>query len=116
MAAISVAGGDQQDQVTLQLLLDYIEFGLSPAEAVTAPRFITEHYVGSFNQPLPKLASLYVYESFGRETIDTLVARGHRVEVQKPPFGHPVMLTLDPRTGQKQAAGDPKAGRHARAN
>lgn len=35
VAAISVAGGDQQNQMTLQLLLDYIEFGLSPAEAVT---------------------------------------------------------------------------------
>ena len=116
VAAMSVAGGDQQDQVTLQLLLDYIEFGLSPAEAVTAPRFVTEHCVGSFNQPPPKLASLYLYESFGRGTIDALVARGHRVEVQRPPFGHPVMLTVDPRTGAKQAAGDPIAGRHARAN
>jgi gamma-glutamyltranspeptidase/glutathione hydrolase len=116
VAAISVAGGDQQDQVTLQLLLGHIEFGLSPAEVVTAPRFITEHYVGSFNQPPAKLASLYLYESFGKPTIDALAARGHHVEVQKPPFGHPVMLTLDPRTGEKQAAGDPKAGRHARAN
>jgi len=116
VAAISVAGGDQQDQVTLQLLLGYIEFGLSPAEAVTAPRFITEHYVGSFNQPPAKLGSLFLYESFGRQTIDALAARGHRVEVQKPPFGHPVMLALDPQTGQKQAAGDPKALRHARAN
>lgn len=116
VAAISVAGGDQQDQVTLQLLLSYIEFGLSPAEAVTAPRFITEHHVGSFNQPPAKLASLNLYESFGRETIGALAARGHRVELQKPPFGHPEMLTLDPRTGEKQAAGDPKAGRHARAN
>jgi len=114
-AAISVAGGDQQDQVTLQLLLDYVEFGLAPAKAVTAPRFITEHYVGSFNQPPAKLASLLLYESFGRETIDALAARGHRVEIQDPPFGRPVMLTLDPRTGEKHAAGDPKAGRHARA-
>jgi gamma-glutamyltranspeptidase len=56
-----------------------------------------------------------LYESFGRETIDALAARGHRVEIQDPPFGRPVMLTLDPRTGEKHAAGDPKAGRHARA-
>src|SRR5208283_2891434 len=86
VAAISVAGGDQQDQITLQFLPGYIEFGLSPVEAVTAPRFITEHYVGSFNQPPAKLASLYLYESVGKETIDALAARGHRVEVQKPPF------------------------------
>ena len=115
VAAISVAGGDQQDQVTLQLLLDWIEFGFGPAEAVTAPRFITNHHIGSFNQSPPQLGSLLVEESLGKETIDALSARGHRVQVQKPPFGHPVMLVLDPVTGRKQAAGDPKAGRHARA-
>ena len=115
VAAVSVAGGDQQDQVTLQLLLSHIEFGLAPAEAVTATRFITNHCIGSFNQTPPQLGSLLVYESLGKETINQLSARGHQVRVEKPPFGHPVMITIDPQTGQKQAAGDPKAGRHARA-
>ncbi len=115
VTAISVAGGDQQDQVTLQLLLDWIEFGLGPADAVTAPRFITNHYVGSFNQTPPQLGSLLVEESLGKETIDALSARGHRIQCGKPPFGSPVMLVVDPVTGRKQAAGDPKAGRHARA-
>lgn len=115
VAAISVAGGDQQDQVTLQLLLDYVEFGQLPADAVTAPRFVTNHLVGSFNQTPPQLGSLLVEQSLGQETIDALAARGHHVKVQKPPFGHPVMLVLDPATGQKHVAGDPKAGRHARA-
>ena len=73
VAAISVAGGDRQDQVTLQLLLDYVEFGLSPAEAVTAPRFITDHYVGSFNQPPAKLASLLcTNRSAGRRSTRSL--------------------------------------------
>jgi len=115
VAAISVAGGDKQDQGTLQLLLSYVEFGLKPAEAVTAPRFVTNHHVGSFNQPPAQPGSLLVYEALGRETIDALAARGHRVRVQKPPLGHPVMLTLDPQTGRIDAAGDPRAGRHARA-
>ncbi len=115
VAAISVAGGDQQDQATLQLLLSHIEFGMAPAEAVTAPRFVTAHHVGSFNQPPPQLGSLSVYEAFGEETIEALKARGHRVKVGRPPFAHPVMLTIDPATGRKQAAGDPKARRHARA-
>ena len=113
--AISVAGGDQQDQVTLQLLLDSIEFGLGPAGAVTAPRFITNQYIGSFNQTPPQLGSLLVEESLGKETLDTLSARGHRIQFGKPPFGSPVMLVLDPLTGRKLAAGDPRAGRHARA-
>ena len=81
----------------------------------TAPRFITGHHVGSFNQTPPQLGSLLVEESLGKETIDALSARGHRIQFEKPPFGHPVVLVLDPVTGRKQAAGDPKAGRHARA-
>ena len=44
--AISVAGGDAQDQVTLQLVLNHIDFGLTPAQSVTAPRFMTNHFVG----------------------------------------------------------------------
>ena len=47
--------------------------------------------------------------------MDELQDRGHKVRVAKPPLGHPVMLLIEPDTGRKQAAGDPKAGRHARA-
>ncbi|MFC1996340.1 gamma-glutamyltransferase family protein, partial [Chloroflexota bacterium] len=39
--AISVAGGDLQDQVTLQLLLNFVEFGFLPEKAVISPRFAT---------------------------------------------------------------------------
>lgn len=114
VAAISVAGGDLQDQVSLQLVLGLIDFHLTPAQAVTAPRFATDHLVGSFNQPAPKLGSLAVYDALGQETIERLRSRGHRVTSAKPPLGHPVMVAIDPKTGHKQAAGDPKAGRHAR--
>jgi gamma-glutamyltranspeptidase / glutathione hydrolase len=89
---------------------------LSPAQAVTAPRFITNHHVGSFNQTPPQLASLLVYPSLDQATRDALAARGHRLQLQKPPYGHPVMITLDPETGRKEAAGDPQARRHARAD
>ena len=59
--AISVAGGDLQDQATLNLLLDFIEFDMEPAAAVTAPRFATAHHQDSFdpnpcvNRPFPEL-------------------------------------------------------------
>ena len=96
VAAISVAGGDQQDQVTLQLLLGYVEFGRTAAEAVTAPRFVTNHLVGSFNQPPPSLGSLSIDPNAGDETIASLRRLGHRVTLAKPPLGHPVMLTIDP--------------------
>ena len=81
VAAISVAGGDHQDQVTLQLLLDYVEFGLSPADAVTAPRFITNHLIGSFNQPPPQLGNLVVEESLAGNNRRAASPR-NRIQVQ----------------------------------
>ena len=47
--AISVAGGDLQDQATMNLLLNFIEFDMHPEDAVTAPRFATAHHEDSFD-------------------------------------------------------------------
>jgi hypothetical protein len=46
---LSTPGGDNQDQALLQVLLNVIEFGMNPQEAVEAPRFDTQHYVSSFD-------------------------------------------------------------------
>ena len=45
---LSTPGGDNQDQALLQVLLNIIEFGMTPQEAVEAPRFQTEHFYASF--------------------------------------------------------------------
>jgi gamma-glutamyltranspeptidase/glutathione hydrolase len=113
--AVSVAGGDGQDQTTLQLLLDAIDFGLSPAEALTAPRFGTNHHLGSFRQQPPELGSLLIYPEVGEDTIKELQARGHKVTVRKSALWAPIMLSIDPKTGVIQAAGDPRARRNASA-
>ena len=47
--AISVAGGDKQDQTALNILLNVIEFGMNPQEAAEAPRVSTLHHTDSFN-------------------------------------------------------------------
>ncbi len=113
--AVSVAGGDGQDQAALQMLSNIIDFGLTADQAVTAPRYGTNHLVGSFRQPKPKLGSLLIYEQVGSETIENMKDRGHRVTIDRPPLWHPTVLTIDPKSGQQHAAGDPKAGRHAAA-
>jgi len=113
--AVSVAGGDGQDQVTLQILVNYIDFGLSPAELVTGPRFDTNHLVGSFRQPAPKLGSLRIYYDIGAETIKQLKSRGHRVKIARPPLHDPSVLSIDPQSRIIHTAGDPKANRHAAA-
>jgi gamma-glutamyltranspeptidase/glutathione hydrolase len=117
--AISVAGGDLQDQVTLNLLLDFIEFGMDPAEAVRAPRFATYHHQDSFD-PNPvreetfiKAGSLTVSEGIDESVRTALEGRDHQVEVRARAIGAPVMLHREPASGVVCVAGDPAAGRHA---
>jgi gamma-glutamyltranspeptidase/glutathione hydrolase len=119
--AISVAGGDLQDQTTLNVLLNAIEFGMRPAEAVTAPRFYTTHHEDSFD-PVPdraraivEIGGLRLQEEIPGETRDRLKSLGHRVAPARAPLGHPVMLYIDPESGVIHAAGDPEAKRHAAA-
>ena len=119
--AISVAGGDLQDQTTLNVLLNHIDFGMEPKDAVTAPRFHMNHHQDSFN-PNPDRSSAFVGEGQLRvnaglsdEVIKSLVDRGHRLGITPGPIASPVMIVIDPKTGQMHAAGDPRAGRHAGA-
>jgi gamma-glutamyltranspeptidase/glutathione hydrolase len=113
--AVSVAGGDGQDQATLQILLNLIDFDLKPADAVTAPRFGTNHFLGSFRQARPDLGSLRISADVGEETLAELKRLGHRIQFQKGSLWTPTVLTIDPKSRVLHGAGDPKAGRHAAA-
>ncbi len=113
--AISVAGGDRQDQTAIQLLINAIDFGLSPAESVTALRFGTDHHVGSFLQTPPQLGDLRLYDTAPKSLIEELTRLGHKVRVVRAPIAAPCVLAIDPNTQQLQAAGDPLARRSAAA-
>ena len=112
--AVSVAGGDMQDQTTLQMLLNVIDFGLSPDKAVTAPRFGTHHHLGSFRQAAPQLGSLLLHPDLAKTVGPDLAERGHKLGARGP-SSNPVVLRIDPKTGLLHAAGDPRARRHAAA-
>ena len=117
--AISVAGGDLQDQVTLNLLLDVIEFDMRPETAVTAPRFATAHHQDSFDpnpdrmQTFKGSGSLSVSDSLNDSVRKELSQRKHKLDVRTSPIASPVMLYVDQESGAFYAAGDPKANRHA---
>jgi gamma-glutamyltranspeptidase/glutathione hydrolase len=114
--AVSVAGGDNQDMMTLQLLINHIDFGLAPAESVKAPRFMSDHFVGSFRQAPPVLGGLRVNPSIGQSTLDALAQRGHKLKLAATPLAAAAtVIAFDSRTGTYHAAGDPRAGRHAGA-
>ncbi|MEA3401523.1 MAG: gamma-glutamyltransferase [Armatimonadota bacterium] len=120
VAAISVAGGDLQDQTSLNLLLDHIEFGMLPDEAVTRPRLSTDHMENSFDsdpdrdRAFKAPGSLQVNTEVPHDTRRELARRGHELTITSDAIAAPVMLCIDD-GGQVHAAGDPKAGRHAAA-
>ena len=112
--AISVAGGDSQDQATLQLLVNHIDFGLSPVMSLAAARFGTNHHMGSFRQTPAELGSLIISPDIGENTLKELAAKGHLIRHSRA-IGSPVVLVIDPASGLIEAAGDPRTGRHAGA-
>jgi len=113
--AVSVAGGDLQDQTALQVMLNCLDFGMTPFEAVTAPRFATKHHLGSFRQVPPELGSLQLYPEFAKTTVNDLTERGHKISMSKKHFAEPSLIVIDQKTGVISVAGDPRAKRHAAA-
>jgi gamma-glutamyltranspeptidase/glutathione hydrolase len=108
--AISVAGGDLQDQAAIQLILDYVEFGMLPERAVSEPRFATTHHTGSFGQDKPKLGSLQVNVRVDEPVRGELKKRGHVLTTTRGGVGGVNMLFLDPKSNVAFGAG-PAAGK-----
>jgi gamma-glutamyltranspeptidase/glutathione hydrolase len=108
--AISVAGGDMQDQAAIQVILNYVDFGMSPEEAFKAPRFSTEHFISSFGQDRAKLGSLSVPDTLPETVQAELKARGHVVTVSRGGVGGVALIGIDPKTKQATAVG-PAAGK-----
>src|ERR1041385_8784309 len=77
--ALSTPGGDNQDQALLQTVLNIIDFGMSPQEAVEAPRFQTEHFYASFANHEFVPGKLNVESRMPKDTFAALIALGHKV-------------------------------------
>src|ERR1700731_1808992 len=103
--AISVAGGDQQDQAAIQVILNYVEFGMSPEEAFKAPRFSTTHFISSFGQDRASLGSLSIPNPLPEEVQANLRARGHVVTASRGGVGGVALIGIDPKTKQATAVG-----------
>ena len=112
---LSTPGGDNQDQALLQVLLNILEFGMNPQEAVEAARFDTQHYVSSFDDHEFLPGSLNVEARVGLKTIQELTARGHKVKMQSDwgTLSAPTVITYDPKTGVAAAGADPRRSRYA---
>jgi len=103
--AISVAGGDQQDQAAIQVILNYVEFGMTPVDAFEAPRFSTEHFISSFGQERARLGSLSVPNTLSEAVQADLKARGHVVTTSRGHVGGVALIGIDPKTNEATAVG-----------
>jgi gamma-glutamyltranspeptidase/glutathione hydrolase len=117
--AISVAGGDNQDQMTLQLLLNQVDFGLNPSQSVVSPRLMTDHFISSFGQKPPVLGQLRINPEVGKSTLEALEKLGHKLVVRSGSLSAaPSVISVNRNERPARilrAAGDPRAGRHAMA-
>ncbi|HKQ92472.1 MAG TPA: gamma-glutamyltransferase family protein [Blastocatellia bacterium] len=114
-AALSTPGGDNQDQALTQVLLNVIEFGMNPQEAVEAARFDTAHFVSSFADHKFSPGSLTIEKRFGEQIIDEMKKRGHKVDVIEnfAPVSAPTIVIYDPKRKLIQAGSDVRRGRYA---
>jgi gamma-glutamyltranspeptidase/glutathione hydrolase len=112
---LSTPGGDNQDQALVQVLLNIIEFGMNPQEAVEAARFDTQHYVSSFDDHEFLAGSLNVESRIDSKVIDELKSRGHKVNVQTAwgTLSSPTVIVYNSQTGVSSAGADPRRGRYA---
>ena len=114
--ALSTPGGDNQDQALLQLILDVVEFGMDPQEAVEAPRFQTRHLVSSFDNHAMSPGDLLLDERVAPSVVTELAAKGHKVQSRSrwASGSAPVMIRMRA-NGVIEAGADPYGQRAAAA-
>jgi gamma-glutamyltranspeptidase / glutathione hydrolase len=77
---MSTPGGDNQDQALLQVLLNILEFGMSPQEAVESPRFQSSHFYNSFGFHEFTPGKVNLEGRIPHATIQKLADLGHVVQ------------------------------------
>jgi gamma-glutamyltranspeptidase/glutathione hydrolase len=112
---LSTPGGDNQDQALLQVLLNIIEFGMSPQEAVEAPRFDTQHYISSFDNHEFRAGLLNLEARIPADVSSALSSRGHKINMQSAwgTGSAPTVIVYDVKSGVISGGADPRRGRYA---
>ena len=112
--AIGTPGGDNQEQTILQAFLNIVEFWSdwypNLHDAFEWPRFRTTHLHGSFWPHAAGFNRIDVESTLSDDVANELRARGHDVN-EVPAFGVSGCATavmIDPRTGNRLAAADPR--------
>jgi gamma-glutamyltranspeptidase/glutathione hydrolase len=108
---LSTPGGDNQDQALLQVLLNMIDFGMTPQEAVESPRFQTEHFYASFDFHEFAPGRVSLEGRLPRDTIQRLIALGHKVQISGEWSNTSAPVVIQKKNGVLNGAADPRRGR-----
>jgi gamma-glutamyltranspeptidase/glutathione hydrolase len=121
LMALGTPGGDNQDQTILQAFLSTIEFWdawyPNLHAALERPRVQTLHFLGSFWPHEGGFNKLNVEAAVSDEVYNTLKARGHDVSRIRTfgMSGCATAVVIDPGSGNRIAAGDPRRDCYAMA-
>ena len=108
-------GADTQVQTNLQVISHVLDFGMTVAEAVEAPRWRNTHSPTESNYPHTCPDELLVESRFTPETLEGLRRRGHQLNVLSgwEAAGSEMMIQVDPATGALHGAADPRRDGYA---
>lgn len=107
-------GGDDQVMITLQTLVNVIDFGMNVQQAIEAPRWSTHSFPSS---PFPHTmdpGEMSVEERIPEATQKELIARGHKLRVSGPwSLASSAAIIIDSKTGVLSAGADPRVEAYA---
>jgi gamma-glutamyltranspeptidase/glutathione hydrolase len=107
-------GGDDQVMITLQTLVNVIDFGMNVQQAIEAPRWSTHSFPSS---PFPHTmtpGAMSVEERIPEATQKELIKRGHKLQVAPPwSLASSAAILIDPKTGVLSAGADPRVEAYA---
>ncbi len=108
-------GADTQVQTNLQVITHVLDFGMTVAEAVEAPRWRNTHSPTESTLPHECENLLYVEGRFPPEVLEGLKAKGHVLNIigDWEGRGSEVMIQVDPETGALAGAADPRRDGYA---
>jgi gamma-glutamyltranspeptidase/glutathione hydrolase len=115
LLVLGTPGADTQVQTNLQLITLVLDFGMTPVEAVEAPRW--RHIQSPTESTVPHTAedALTLEARFPEEVRRELSRRGHPVQVIGPwaAVGSAMLIQVDPATGGLWGAADPRRDGYA---
>jgi gamma-glutamyltranspeptidase/glutathione hydrolase len=109
LLAFGVMGGDFQPQGHVEVLVNWLDFGLNLQEACDAPRFAHEGSTDPTGTAQEDGGGALVVEGgFAPEVLEELKRRGHAFRERRGIFGGFQGILRDPTTGVLTGASDPR--------